>query len=518
VTENHVGKDRMKRLALICLFLVAVGSFAFAPAPRLHRAERTRLALSEGRQRGDCYQSRTRRRYQKDSYRGKQRYSPSPEYQRALDVLQTDDRCVLDAALLSRLTPREQANLIKESERSERYNVILELAERNDASRTVFEAAIVALSGSPKYRPKVLELCEKNPRHSLSSNTCAALFQSVSSASEAARLMDFLQSLNATKNAVNTVQVWNAAFSACRQSQHDDNWQTSLSMLRVMKRRGVVPNERTYGHVLYACAQSGQVRIALSLLQELQQQQPSTQVSPQIWGAALHACAKAADASSGLEDALSMLQYMTRQNIQVNTIHVSAFLSACAKAARDDIAQQVLECFRYQQVYQLPKYNLTIQPVPLDLVVVNTVLLACAKAGNYTAAKDILEELKGGDFENVEPDAISYNTVLSACNDPDEAKVLVKEVCGLVSVALFKATLSRAHFFSHRCVILDGTDTEQYLLAALPILTPSQLVGRLQMWIWRVSFWIRHEMMGLSRTSTCIPPPFGVVEMTQMLH
>ena len=354
---------------------------------------------------------------------------PSLEYQRALDSLQNNNALNV-SCVMSHLHPREQVHLIQELERSDRYEAIFDLLiERHHSiPQTVWQAAMMALSQSPKHHSQAVSLCKKNAQF-LSSNICAALFRGVSSVAEVESLMERLKSLKKAKNAFNTVQVWNAALLAVRQAKNhadSDNWQTALSILRDMKRHGVVPNERTYGHVLYACAQSGQVKIALSLLQEAQQHLKQKQLSPHTWGAALHACAKA---DSGLMDAISILQHMSARNITVNTIHVSAFLSSCAKAGRDDIAQHVLECLRRQEPVQLPTYNLIIPPVPLDLVVVNTILLACAKAGNYMAAKEILNGLKQGDFGNVEPDVISYNTVLSACSEPTEAKEVVKEVC-----------------------------------------------------------------------------------------
>lgn len=423
----------MRGLVLVGLFLVSLDCFAFTPwfLPRNPHASRLRrqtlLSLGDGRQKDYKTRNKTRnkrRRRDRDSYNGnkKQRQS-SPEYKRALDSLLTDDNNH-GIHIAAKLSWREQVHLIQELERSDRYNTILELvkAQNDTLQQGVLEAAIVALHhSSPSRWSQVFNLCKK---HSilLSTNTCIKLFESVSSASEAATLMQDLQSLN--RSTTTTVNVWNAALFACRRNNKNDNWQYSLHLLREMKRQGIIPNVKTYGHVLYTCAQSGQVRIALSLLEQVQQEEVNV-TSPQIWGAALYACAKAVDYSAH-EDALSILQHMQSQQIPINTIHVSAFLSTCAKAGKDNVAQDVLTCFRNDQEFHLNK--LVIPSVSIDLVVVNTVLLACAKARNYTAAHDILQGLKRGDYANVEPDVISYNTVLSACTDPMQAKALVKEV------------------------------------------------------------------------------------------
>lgn len=408
--------------------------------------------------------SNRRREYRTIQQNKRQSRQASLEYQRALDSLHNNPahQNVSSILLSDALIPREQVHLIEELQRLDRYEAILDFLEEDhhhSIPKTVWQAAIIALSHSPKHHARAVNLCLENAPL-LSPDTCAALFRGVSSIVKVESLLERLQSLKTATNVTQNVQVWNAAMSACRRcttNHHADHWQTCLTLLRQMKRCGVIPNERTYGHVLSACAQSGQVKIALSLLQEAQQKHES-KLSPQLWGAALHACAKA---DNGWMDAISILQYMTKHNVDVNAIHVSAFVSSCAKAERDDVARMVLECLHRQVSIKLDRYNLTIAPIPMDLVVVNTVLLACAKAGNYAAAKQILNNLKQGLYEGVEPDVISYNTVLSACTDPDEAKELVKEVSFVfhnVSIVLFVAYSRRtcSHFiYSFRCECLD---------------------------------------------------------------
>lgn len=454
----------MRGLALLVILWVNFDGNPHAFSPhhwnRVSSAlRRTSLAVrfQQGRQR-DYYETKknSRKKQQqerrKDSFHRKRRNrrASSPEFERALKAvsLQTDPADI--TARCSTLVPREQVHLIEELERSDRYQVILQLLQSESAiPQRAWEAALVALCRSPKYRSQALDMLfdqedtrqqRKQQQRTLSSYTCKALFQTVSNASEAATLMEQLQSHLHDKTTLNTVDVWNAALYACRQSSpHDnqnDNWQTAVSMLREMKRRhGVTPNQVSFGHALTACAQAGQSRIALVLLKELQQSSPHTTTSPQIWGALLHACAKTS--SSGLDDALAILGYMQQHHIDINTIHVSAFLSTCAKAARDDIAVQVLESFRQHQEYSLSSHNVTLAPVEIDLVVINTVLQACAKANNFTAAMNILQQVKQGEYEHVEaPDVISYNTVLSACNDAIQAKALVKEVCRIIVLLL----------------------------------------------------------------------------------
>jgi pentatricopeptide repeat protein len=192
-------------------------------------------------------------------------------------------------------------------------------------------------------------------------------------------------------------------------------------MLRELRRKGVEPDERSYAHVLHACAQSGQVRIALTLLEELS----STTVlqSPQIYGAALNACAK----GQSVKDALVVLKGMQERSIPINTVHVGALLSALANSGEEGLALEILHNFENGTSAKLDE-ELVLQPITLDLVAINTILAACAKADNFDKAKEILQQLKSGHFEGLTPDVISYNTVLSACSDAIEAKLLVKEM------------------------------------------------------------------------------------------
>jgi pentatricopeptide repeat protein len=121
---------------------------------------------------------------------------------------------------------------------------------------------------------------------------------------------------------------------------------------------------------------------------------------------------------------------MQIQKVPINIIHVSALLSTCARDGRDDIALELLECFRQEKPFYLSEYNLTIPSAPLDLLAINIVLAACAKARNYGDARQILEQIKAGHYAGIEsPDVFSYNTLLSACADPVQAKAIVKEVC-----------------------------------------------------------------------------------------
>ena len=68
---------------------------------------------------------------------------------------------------------------------------------------------------------------------------------------------------------------------------------------------------------------------------------------------------------------------------------------------------------------------------------VNTVLSSFAKMKHFEGAKVLFDRLKDGEFKSLDqngemivlkPDIISYNTLLSSCDNPVDAKNIVLEV------------------------------------------------------------------------------------------
>ena len=361
----------MKRVVLLAAVIVVNGNAFITSCSRAQRGgyslQRTRPLMAK---RDYIPKKGKRRRHLSDAYEKQQHFSS--EYQRALDFFQSNDLTIAEASSLAlnvdALSIREQVHLIQELERSNRYESIVQLVEKqNSVKQQVVEAALIALNGNLLYREQMFNLCQQHAITSLSSDTCTLLLKQSPSSNEVASLMNELKNYN------NSIQVWNAAILACK-----TDWQKAVNLFRECKRNRVTPNERTYRQVMTACAKSGQLRITLSLLEELQSRH-NANVSPEIWGTALDACAKAGTR----KDTISILHQMQTQNIPINTIHVSALLSTCAKDGRDDIALELLECFRQEKPFYLSEYNLTIPSTPLDLVAMNIVLSACAKAGNY---------------------------------------------------------------------------------------------------------------------------------------
>jgi pentatricopeptide repeat protein len=441
----------MKRSAVLIL-LALDWNRAFTPpySQRQRRQQRRQqrrhgVGLDDRSQRANVALFENKRRQERNSQVKRYKTSkkkPSPEYLQALDfLLHLSDANNIPQLLL--LSPREKVDLIHDLATRGRYETCLEFSKQHPQHTT--EAVIIsALSkkAPPEFRRKVLHalVIENDPRNmTLSSRTCVAIFRCVQGvggggASAAHLLLKRLQN----SNSIVTVDVWNAAIYAS-----SDCWQTALSMLREMRKQGVDPDERSYAHVMHACAQSGQVRIALSLLEELSSSSSSSTTTstrnPQIYGAALNACAKA----NSVKDALVVLKHMQDRSIPINTVHIGALLSALANCGDDQSALTILRNFQNGTSATLvlehdddnyeEQLSVCLQPVTLDLVAINTILAACSKADNFQKANEILQQLKSGECHFGEglllaPDVISYNTVLSACSNALEAKQLVKEM------------------------------------------------------------------------------------------
>ena len=259
-------------------------------------------------------------------------------------------------------------------------------------------------------------------------------------------------------------EVFHSAIYACCRSPRDLNpsdreWQAALSFFRLMRRRRLAPTTKTYVALLQVLARTGKVKIAISLLRELQGT-PGLRADDKVWGAALNVCAQAAD----FNEAIRLVNEMNVTGSRPNAYHCSALLNALAKAAKDELALAAFEMMIGQPDPSFSRFYL--EPTPPDLVAVNTVMSACSRAGNFKDTKVLFEKLKGGNFFDVQthkvisPDRISYHCVLASCRCSQTARELIKEVSkdniciclerthclGLTRYAhYFKMRLSRRH-------------------------------------------------------------------------
>ena len=310
-----------------------------------------------------------------------------------------------------------------------------------------FTAAITALSQSSdqRYRRMAKQLLKQMEGLGVRPNsfTFTALFLSVDGGKQANEMMNIAKK-SIVKDEIG-VHLYNAAIYACSRgnSKGDTDWQTALSLFREMQKEGIERNEQTFASIIHVCAKNGQVRVAVSLLDEMKRNPSLGKPTQKVWGAVLRACANCGD----FKKALQLLNEMRSNGIQANVLHYNSVLAALAKAGESDLALDLLNAMQNKTddsnsltaINNLSSDEIIMdQNIEIDLVSLNTVLRAYAhpKNADFDGAFNMLTQMKNGDFvTNIEgqnkiihPDVISYNTVLSTCKNPKIALSLLTEV------------------------------------------------------------------------------------------
>lgn len=210
-----------------------------------------------------------------------------------------------------------------------------------------------------------------------------------------------------------TVQVYNVVLASFSGEKYNSNgWHHAISMLQRMKRHGPQPNEQSFSYVLQSCAGSGQLKVALSLLDEVRQSS-SMETTPKLYLPLLKVCAKA-----GHSDIVwSLINTMKEDSIQITTMHMNLYLQSLAKAGLHIKALGVLRgMIQQSDPMQLP-----------DLISFNTVLSACANSNDYQAAQALFDQMKGEIYDSIRPDVVSFNTLIS-CAPPQVGLDLIYEM------------------------------------------------------------------------------------------
>ena len=371
--------------------------------------------------------------------------------------------------LSSILMPRDQSNLIRllGSKGVGAYTTMLKLLHHlvNDASMSVsgcqyaYTAAIIVLakSSSKRWKAQAIALLDEMDSKHIEPNTYTytAAFHAVDGGKAALELLNRAKRKRSTVHSESetvegamsmpmSIHLYNGAIHACSRSSDIDGknhgWQAALSIFRTqMPSDGVAPNEITYVSLLHACAKAGQLKVAMSIFDEVKSTTNMSESSINIWGAALRACATTGNSKKAME----VMGEMIRGGIVPTTLHYNYVLSALAKEGEDGMAVEFFDRILVGTVYGIFVSGIEESESSLqscnampDLVSVNTVLTSFVKSANFTAAKHFFGRLKRGEFMYnrldsravIRPDVISYNSLLSVCTDPNEAKIIMQEV------------------------------------------------------------------------------------------
>jgi pentatricopeptide repeat protein len=302
----------------------------------------------------------------------------------------------------------------------------------------VYTTAISAMALSQQHRKKALVLLDEMDKRKIlpTAYTFTALICSVDGPDDTRNIM---KKLNTYQKVRLTVEIYDSAIHACRRTPKgalpsNKDWQTALNLFQQMRRNRITPTTKTYVALLQVLARTGQVKMAVTLLEEIQNT-PGLHADDRVWGAAMNVCAQAGD----YQEAIRLIMEMQQLDCRPNTRHCSSLLKAFARAGQDKLALRALDMMLAPPGSSNLPFDgggqlFTLPPTPPDLVALNTVLAACSKVGNFNDTMALFKRIKAGEFREdntgqpISLDQISFHSVLSSCRSPKIARELVKEV------------------------------------------------------------------------------------------
>jgi len=397
--------------------------------------------------------------YKKKSQRGSSKLpSVSNVLNSMVDDLLDDEKNsdLTNSNLSRRILPRDASSLIRLLGRNYAHESMLKFCKRycrdiinssrnsQDAEEAVlyaYTAAIAAISRpstskstKSTYRSKTSLLSLLNEMESdyteegrsirPNSYTLTAVLLGIDNIDESLNILDMFEEKYSNKEQsddnIVTVQVYNVVISSCSKDSNSNGWQLALSILQRMRRYGPQPNEETFAMVLQACADCTQMKVALSLLEEIRQSGSITPNS-KLYVPLLKVCAKSEDSKT----ADLIVTLMKDDGLQLTTEILNIYLSSLAK---DGLHLRALGILQHDMI----ENPLT----PPDIYTFNTVLSACANANDCESAYALLENMSAGMYAfhskvgilvEVKPDVISYNSVIS-CAHPEDCVSLIQEM------------------------------------------------------------------------------------------
>jgi pentatricopeptide repeat protein len=340
------------------------------------------------------------------------------------------------------MTPRDQSDLIRLLGKSSLYTHIIEFLKHlngsNDDKIYSYTTAILAVASS-KFKKRAMQLLDEMEERQIIPNTYTytATFLSIDDATEALNLLSRARRQGRTRKDLINVHLYNAAIHSCsRDKQHGYHY--AISIFRQMPRDDVKPNIQTFASLLHACAQSNKLKIALAIFDEMMHTPGIDMMqADKAWLAALEACASAKNGGKAME-VLEKMLIVCGNDALPSILHLNTVLSALAKEGNHQTASSLLDHMHNGTLSHLfPENGIQLDRYFIDVVSVNTVLSSYAKTKDYEGAKALFHRLKNGEFKSLDqnneiivlkPDIISYNTLLSTCQSPEEARRIVVEV------------------------------------------------------------------------------------------
>jgi pentatricopeptide repeat domain-containing protein 1 len=362
-------------------------------------------------------------------------------------------------------------------DRRKRGDIDSEIEEKQHRLVKVYTTALFAISSSidphrdatnNRFDAKAvaLEILDQMKRNHVPATTLTyvAVFKNLRGRpSDIIPMMRFLENREAhlprTDRIALDAEVYHAAIHACGTPTHhsrransgflnnsstnsNNNWQTSLTLMQHMQRKGIQPTSKTYLAVLDVLAQN---QAKLPIIKSTINQWKGARVAgrcddtdeERIWATVLNACAMAGDVCQTLHFVEEM-----SATCKPNLRHCTAMLKSFAiseGSGRDCLAMTALDAMMGNEtavleVQDLDKqYRILLPRTDLDLVALNTVLSIVARAGSFDDAQQLFHRIQVGEFVDesghvLSPDRITYHNLLAGCRDPEIAKRIIKEM------------------------------------------------------------------------------------------
>ena len=340
------------------------------------------------------------------------------------------------------MTPRDQSDLIRLLGKSKLYQQIIDFLKHLNGSKNdkiySYTTAILALSSS-KFKKRAIQLLDEMEQQQIIPNTYTytAAFLSLDDATECIDLLSRARRQGRTYKGLVNVHLYNAAIHSCSRDKIY-GYHYAISIFRQMPRDNIKPNSQTFASLLHVCAQSNKLKIALAIFDEMMHTPGIDMLrADKAWLAMLEACAFAKNGGKAME-VLEKMLIMCGNRALPNILHFNTVLSALAKEGRHETASSLLDHMHNGTLSHIfPGIGITFDKYFIDLVSINTVLSSFAKSKDFEGANALFHKLKNGDFKSLDqndeiivlkPDIISYNTLLSICQNPEDAKSIVMEV------------------------------------------------------------------------------------------
>jgi pentatricopeptide repeat domain-containing protein 1 len=201
-----------------------------------------------------------------------------------------------------------------------------------------------------------------------------------------------------------------SALCACQSGKRADA-HLALQLLEQMRREGFCLEHDAYKHAVRACVASGEVGLALGLLDEMAE--AGLELSAAFYGSALQAYKGVGKSSKGegigpdtpaSHAAELLFEDMRSRGVRPNALTYTAAIAACADSGRADLALRFLGEMRAG-----------VPDAEVPKAAFDAAIKACVAGGEAEAAGGLLAEM--GAATGQTPGVRAYTTAIASCRE-----------------------------------------------------------------------------------------------------